>query len=144
VADATYDDLLSNSGLPISSNGVFYSASFIAQSAGSGTFQITFLSGFQGFDPVTVTNGTPDGLAFTVVPSVATPAPPSLLLAGLGAAFLALSYAGETRVYHALLFCWKSPVTACRGRNFRLTPGLGTCRRLDFPSGIVSADAPRS
>jgi hypothetical protein len=99
VASATYDDLFSTSGSPITSNGLFYSAQFTATSVGSGTFNLTDLSGFQGFNPVTVDNGTPNGLAYTVLPEspITTPAPPSLLLAGLGCTLLALRHVWRMR-----------------------------------------------
>jgi MYXO-CTERM domain-containing protein len=91
VADAFYDDLFTSSGTPITANGLFFSAQFTAMSVGTGTFAFTDLSGFQGFNPVTVVNGTPDGLAYTITEQVSpAPAPSSLLLAGVGVALLGL------------------------------------------------------
>jgi hypothetical protein len=88
VADATYDVLFSNSNTPITTNGVFFTAHFTATAPGTGTFHITNLNGFQGFNPVTVTDGTPGGaLTFSVAaPTSAVPEPASLLLAGIGGA----------------------------------------------------------
>jgi hypothetical protein len=96
TADATFDDLFTSSGTPISADGTFYSFSVEALAAGSGTFALTFTSGFAGFDPVPVDNGTPAGLAFTISPTqpIATPEPYSITLV---AAFAASAAIGCTR-----------------------------------------------
>jgi hypothetical protein len=97
IADATYDDLFNSTNHPISTDGVFYSFSLVAASPGSGTFGFTFLSGFQGFDSVPVSNGTPNGLAFTISPAASAVPEPSSLVLACSAAFAAVGCAWRRR-----------------------------------------------
>lgn len=89
VADGTYDDLFNDGLNAISANGVFFSFGVVAQETGAGTFSLASLDAFQGFDAVPVTNGTPNGLAFSISPA-AVPEPAAVALLGIGVICLAL------------------------------------------------------
>lgn len=90
VADGNYDFLFSAGNLPLTTNGVFFSLNVTGQSAGSGTFDFTFLDALDSNnDPVVIDSGAP--LDFTVNGSTAVPEPSSFFILVSGV-ILGLSY----------------------------------------------------
>lgn len=92
-ASGNYDDLFANSGSPISANGLFFSVTATVAMAGtSGTVSLANQTAFQGFNQITPADNTPGGgLAFSISPAAAVPAPPGMFLAGWGAFLLLLA-----------------------------------------------------
>jgi hypothetical protein len=103
IADGTYDMLFNATNTPINSDGIFFSFQVQAVNPGSGTIDFSSISAFQGFDPVLLTNGTPDGLAFTILSSqpTSTPEPSTVLLSGIGI-FTASLYSWGRRKSHRM------------------------------------------